>query len=187
MGQGDGGAAVEVGNGARHPQHAVKGAGGEAQLDHGGLQKVMALGVEGTGAFQGLAAQALVKALLPAELALPRQQHPFPHHGGAFSRLALLQLAWRQRRHLDMQVDAVEQGAGQAAAVAADLFHGAAATTAGIAQVAAGAGVHGGDQLEAGGKGHLARGTGDDDMARLQWFAQNLQHLTIKFGHYLSR
>jgi len=44
-------------------------------------------------------------------------------------------------RRLDVQVDAIEQRAGEAAAVALQLWRGAAAVVPGIAEVAAGAGV----------------------------------------------
>jgi hypothetical protein len=77
------------------------------------------------------------------------------HAGGdlaaAFRRRRQDEVGGGDSRHLDMQVDAVEQRTGQAALI----FGGAArirpafAGKAGIAGTAAAAGVHGGDQHEA--------------------------------------
>ena len=62
-----------------------------------------------------------------------------------------------------MQVDAVEQGAGEFVAVALDLLRGATATSGGFAQVTARAGVHRSDQLEARREAHPVPGAGNHD------------------------
>ena len=73
------------------------------------------------------------------------------------------QSGW-QPGDLHMQIDAVQQGPGDTGAVASDLLHGAAAAPARVAQVTAGAGVHGRDQLETRRELGLAGGAGDMDM-----------------------
>lgn len=79
-----------------------------------------------------------------------------------------------------MQVDAIEQRTRQPGTVARDLVASAAATGRAVTQVATGTGIHGGNQLEAGGKAHLVGGTGNHDMAGLQRLPQYFQHLAVK-------
>ena len=55
--------------------------------------------------------------------------------------------------NFDVDINAVQQGPGDALLVAADHREGAGALLDGIIEVATGAGVHGGDELEVGGKG----------------------------------
>ena len=57
---------------------------------------------------------------------------------------------------LDRNVDAVEQRPGQLRAVARDLVGRATAPAAVVAEIAAGAGIHRGDELEA--RGEVAPG-----------------------------
>ena len=71
--------------------------------------------------------------------------------------------------HGQVQVDAIEQRAGQLVAIALDLFRRAAAASAGFAKVSAGAGVHRRDQLEACRELHPVAGPGDDDLPGLEW------------------
>jgi hypothetical protein len=61
-----------------------------------------------------------------------------------------LQVGHRQHGHLEEQVDAIEQRAGELAPVAGDLLGRASAAPVRVAVEAAGAGVHRRDQLEAG-------------------------------------
>ncbi|MNC66793.1 hypothetical protein D3C75_1172300 [compost metagenome] len=68
-----------------------------------------------------------------------------------------------------VQVDAVEQGAGEFVAVALDLVATAAAATTGFTEISTGAGVHCRHQLKACGKAHLIAGAGNDDLAGLEW------------------
>lgn len=80
-----------------------------------------------------------------------------------------------------VQVDAVEQGAGELVAVALDLIAATTAAPAGVAEISTGAGVHRRDQLEACRKADLVLGPGDDDFAGLQWLAQHFQYPPFKF------
>ncbi|MNF57779.1 hypothetical protein D3C84_393190 [compost metagenome] len=53
--------------------------------------------------------------------------------------------------------------------------------------MAAGAGIHGAHQLEAGGEVHLAGGPADGDVAGLQRFSQGVEHLALKFGELVEK
>jgi hypothetical protein len=90
---------------------------------------------------------------------------------GFAGRCVGTQFGWWQSRDFEVQVDAFEQRAGDLAAVAQDRVGVAAAAAGGIAGPAAGAGVHRGDELEAGGEFALSRGARDRDDAGLQRFA----------------
>ena len=93
-----------------------------------------------------------------------------------------LEFAVVDLRDLDVDVDAVEQGAGDALAVGFDLAWRAAAFAFRIAEVAAGAGVHGGDEHEAGGEGEAAGGAGDGDLAVFERLAQDLERGALNSG-----
>ena len=60
-----------------------------------------------------------------------------------------------------MKVDAVKHGAGNFALIIHDAFRRFAAGQRRIIHMAATAGVHGGNQLELGGKGHMVIGAGN--------------------------
>ena len=80
------------------------------------------------------------------------------------------------RRHLDAQVEAVHQRAGDAAEVFGAAFGDAGAGAGGVGEVAAAAGVGGGDQHEAAGIADVGVGAGDHDVAGLDRLAQGLEH-----------
>lgn len=69
----------------------------------------------------------------------------------------------------DVQVDAVEQRAGEFVAVALDQFAAAAAATGGVAEISTGAGVHCRYQLEPRRKAHAVPGACHHDLAGFEW------------------
>ena len=75
------------------------------------------------------------------------------------------------RGDLDLQVDAVEQRPADARLIAQHRVGCAAAGLRRIAELAAGAGVHGGDELEAGRELGLAGGARNDDAPGLERLA----------------
>jgi len=176
-------ASGQVGDGARHAQDAVQGARRQAQAVDGVFQQRFVARLQAAVA-QGLAvAELAVGAAGARQLALPRLLHPGAHGGAAFAGGGIgAQRLWRQARYVHVQVDAVQQRTGDARAVAADAVVAAAATAAGVAGPAAGAGVHRCDQLEAGRELGAARGPRDGDRARFQRLAQHFQRMPVPFG-----
>lgn len=85
-----------------------------------------------------------------------------------------------------MQVDAVQQRAGDARAVAVDPFIAAQAAVAAVAGPAARAGIHRGHQLEPRGVLHAACRAGDADVAGLQWLAQGLQRAAVPLWKFIK-
>ena len=79
--------------------------------------------------------------------------------------------------HLDVHVDAIQQGAGDAVQIAPNLRGRAAALLRPAAQMAAGTGIHGADQHETRRIGGLGVDAGDGHEAVLQRLAQRLQHV----------
>jgi hypothetical protein len=85
-----------------------------------------------------------------------------------------------------VEVDAVEQRAGDALAVFSISGVGSSGTRVWVAVVAAGAGVHGGDEHEAGGEGEGAGGAGDGDGAVFERLAHDLQGAAAEFGEFVE-
>ena len=74
-----------------------------------------------------------------------------------------------------MDVDSVEERAGNAVAIAFNLSGRATALALRISEKSARAGIHRGDENKAGGEGHRARGAADCDFSILQWLAHDLE------------
>ena len=92
-----------------------------------------------------------------------------------------------ERRRLDVEIDAVEQRAADARAVALDLRGRAAALMARVAEVAAGAGVHRRDEHEAAGQRDLAGAARDGDLAVLQRLAHDLERGAFEFRQLVEK
>src|SRR5690606_29393410 len=86
-----------------------------------------------------------------------------------------------------VQIDAIEQRSREFAAIALDLIRRAAAATAGIAKVAARAGVHRRNQLKACWEAHPITGAGDHDMTAFQGLTQDLEHLAAELGQLVQK
>ena len=130
--------------------------------------------------------QGLVGQTLASRGASARRDAARPHAGGAFARRRRQQFVGGQLRHLDVQVDTVQQRARQAALVARHLVGRAAAGRLALAQVAARAGVHRGDELKARRKVGPARRAADGDAPALQRLAQGLQRGARELGQLVE-
>lgn len=126
-------------------------------------------------------------SLEPLPLYIPGAFHPLPDRRGAFSFAPVGELAVFYRRDLDVDVDPVQKRPGDAGAVALDHDGCAGALVLGIAAVSAVAGIHGGDEHEAGRVGDGHEGPGDGDPAILQGLAQDLQDVFLEFGEFIEK
>ena len=133
---------VEIGDGTGHLQHALAGPGRETDALCGVFEEPPQGGIQlAVLAHQG-AAEVRVGHPGARQLHLARGHHATAHGGAAFWRGTGTAAGHPVRpRDLDVQVDAVEQRAGQPAPVALNLVRGAAAAPAAVAGVAAGAGL----------------------------------------------
>ena len=175
VGDGDGGGGFEVGDGAGDFEDAVVGAGAEALLLHGALEEAFGvggelaegadllgrhLGVGEDGAARGARAESLgarwvADSVLEEAgvLELAGGEDAGADLGGAFGGGVAAELLVLDGGDFDVDVDAVEEGAADFGDVALDHGRGAHALAGLVVEVAAGAGVHGGGEHEAGGKG----------------------------------
>ena len=106
-----------------------------------------------------------------------RARHARGDRGARLGRAGPDQVARRHRRHLDAEVDAVEQRAGDARLVVGCAARAARAAVARLAGHAAAARVHRRDQLDARRIGDAVVGARDHAFAGLERLAQRIEHL----------
>jgi hypothetical protein len=104
----------------------------------------------------------------------------------AFSRWRQCEIGGRKRRHLDMQIDTIEQWPGELALVIGRTARGAGAGEAGISQMPAAARVHGGDQLHARRIGDVGGGARHLHLAGFQRLAQRIEHAALEFRQFVE-
>ena len=85
-----------------------------------------------------------------------------------------------------MDIDTVQQRAGNLGPVPLDLGIGALAFPLGIGKKAAGAGIHGRHQHEAGRIGQGGDGPGDGHLTVFQGLAQHFQHILLEFRQLIQ-
>jgi hypothetical protein len=161
MGQACAVRARQVGDRAGDFERAMGTAGRPTHLCRGRLQESLGRRVQLGVGVDGLALEAVVGTALALQRTLARQQAALADAGGIFARAGAQQGFGGQGRNFDMQVNAVHEWTTQLGLVAVNLVGGAAAGLQGRAKVAAGAGVHGGDQLKPCWKFGPACGAGD--------------------------
>lgn len=179
---GDGLGVLEVGERAGDLDDAVCGPQRQAEALAGTFQPATVFLGQRAMATQALEVEEGVGAALAIELALAGTGHV---GSGAGAVLATGKRVVQRRGfagHGQVQVDAIEQRAGELGAVALDLFGRAAAAVCAVAQVAAGTGVHRGDQLETRGEAHAVVGASDHDLAAFQGLPEHFEHLAIELG-----
>ena len=118
------------------------------------------------------------EAAAPVEaltLALPRRLDALAHRGARLARGGAGQLLVLHPRHVDEEVEAVEQRPGDAPLVARDRRLGAGARPTAVAVVAAGARVHRRDEQDPRGERHRAAHARDRDRAGLERLTQSLE------------
>ena len=188
----DGLAAFQVGNGAGYLEDTVVGAGREVEACHGAFQQgeaaLIGTGVEGeqTAGHLCIAVDSgyLGVALL---LHLSGTDHAFADDGARFAGAYISHLFERDGGYFNLQVDAVEQGAGDAVQVLLYLSGAAHAWLRGGVVVAAGAGIHAGYEHEAGGIFHVALHARDTDLAVFQRLAEYFEHVAAEFGQLVQK
>ena len=172
----------QVRNGAGHFQAAVNAAAGPAEAGGCCVQKPGGVVVQVALRVNALPLQRLVAAALAGQGQVPGRGSAQAHGRGGFTGRAVDQLVGGQCAHLNMQVNAVQQWPAELALVARHLVGRATAGPQAGAQVAAGAGVHRGDQLEARRELCPAGRAGNGDVAGLQRLAQGFECGPGKFG-----
>jgi hypothetical protein len=130
--------------------------------------------------------QRLVGAALSSVLPLSSLHHPLAHQRARFPE-ACTEFMFGERRDGHHQIDSIQQGAGQPAAIARDLIGRAAASRRRMAEITAGAGVHRRHQLEARRKSGPPRRARNGDVAGFQRLAQRLEHAAVEFRQFVEK
>lgn len=188
----DAGLAGEVGDGAGDLEDAVIGAGAHVEACHGVAQHAERLalgagvGVEQTRVHLGVAEDA---GLVAVALGLDEAGggDALADGGARLAGGGRGELVEWHGEYLDLQVDAVEQRSRNAVHVLLHGAWGAGAFLGGMIIVAARAGVHRGDEHEAGGVVDGVARTRDGDVAVFERLAHDLEHLSRKFGELVEK
>lgn len=181
------GLCLQIGQGAGDLQHAVRRAQRQGQAFAGSFQPSLVVRGQPTVGAQAGQVEKRIGHALARHLDVPGRRDPGSGRGRVVSGQCRCVQGGGLAGDGDVQVDAVQQRAGELSPVALDLLRGAPAAAAGVPEKAARAGVHGGDQLEARRKTHGVAGPGDDDMPALQRLAQHLQDLAIELGQLIQK
>lgn len=136
----DGDLTFQIGDGARHFEHAVISACRQIEPADGLLQQRDALFVRRAQCIDFSHRKLRVGFALARDLALPRDFHALLDGGAGFAFRLVEQVILRHRRHFDLDVDTIQQWTGDLAAVARDLIGRAAAFAVVMAVVTARAG-----------------------------------------------
>jgi hypothetical protein len=120
-------------------------------------------------------------------LPLARGHHPAANLRRALGRRRAAQLLILHRRNLDVNVDAVEQRAGDFGHVALDHGRRAHALARLVVEVAAGAGIHGRRQHEARRKAERHGGARDGHRVIFERLAHDLEHVARKLRQLVQK
>lgn len=183
MGEGDGVGGFEVGDGAADAADFVVGARGEAQLGHGLSEHGEGGVVERREVVEHLAAQARVgEVALSCVLAFACAHGQVAHLLGGGAGGPAGEFAPVDGGRLDVDVDAVEEGAREFGEVA---FHLSFADLSG-GHVAPGCGVHGGDEHEGSGEADGGVGACDGDDVIFERLAECFEDGPWELGEFVE-
>lgn len=187
----DGGGGVEVGDGAGHFEDAVVGAGAHVEARHGIAQYGEAFGVEGAmGAEHArghlcVAIHARLRGKATG-LTLAGGDHPGPYGCARFAGRCRGNLVETDGEYLHLQVDAVEQRAGDAVEVFSDGAGRTDALPRGMVVIAAGARVHTRHEHESRRVVYCVFGTGYGDMAVFERLTHHFEDAAREFREFVK-
>ena len=189
---GDGRGGGKVGDGAGDLEDAVVAAGGEALAGHRPFEQGFAGGIERAeladlaGRHCGIGEDALAPKAF--ELSAAGFDNAFADVGGWLGGAvrAAAELGEFYGRHVDVDIDAVHQRAGDLADITLDL-HRRALALAARAEVAARARVHRGDEREICRKGQRRGGPRDGHLFVLHRLPQDLKHAAVKLREFVEK
>jgi hypothetical protein len=174
--------ASQIGDGACDLEDAMVGARRQTEAGDGLTQQGFALCIGRAVAVDLGDGKLRVGFVLSRELALPRGFHASLYGRAGFAVGLLEQVFLRHGGDFDLDVDAIQQWAGDLAAITRHLIGRAAAFSVVVTEVTAGTRVHRGDELELGFEVGASGRARDGDASALQRFAQDFQDVAIEFG-----
>jgi hypothetical protein len=183
--------AGQIRNRPRQFEDAVVGARGKLELVHGGFDQAAGGIVQGAvfayfgGAHIGIAGEIGAGETLALDLA---GGFDAGAHGlGGFTQAGIAQFFIFHARDVDVNVNAVEERTGDALLVFGHYAGGAGAGFDRVAVVTAGAGVHGGDQLEGSREGERAVRAADGDDFIFDGLAHHFQNARAELGQLIQQ
>ena len=184
-------ASGHVGNGAGYFQDPVVGTGAEVEIGHGVFEELVPPVVKAAMLLELGVTHARVAGCFPCSgeavvLDVAGLQDTFADHGGGLRWNRVGEFLVLDCRSLHMQVDPIEERSRDLPAVALHLAWGAAAFPFGIAIVAAGTGIHGGDEHEGRGKGHCSGGAGNRYLAILKRLSHHLKGGAVELRQFVQ-
>src|SRR5712691_6505779 len=178
--------AFEVGRGPGDAPGPMEAAGGQPLLLRPALESAFRARLHRGEMAQPARFQLGVEASLPRLLARSRGQNPLPYRKRRLAAWLDGQLRQRYAAHADLDVDAVEQRAGEAALIAFDDGLRAAACAHRGAKPSAWARIRGRHQGEARGVGDRAARPRDRYAPRLERLPQRLQNWGLELGELIE-
>ncbi|OQA25721.1 MAG: hypothetical protein BWY59_01664 [Verrucomicrobia bacterium ADurb.Bin345] len=182
---------VQVGNCARHLKNAIVRARAEIQVRDRHLEHLLRIVVQPAmlvhilRAHRGVAVHA-ARTLEPGLLHLPRLDHARADRRGRLPSLHGRKVLVAHRRHLDMNVNPVQQRTRNLVAISLNLNRRATALAFRIAVMAARARVHRRHEHEAARERHAGRRAGDGDQAVFQRLTHHLEHVAVKLRQLIQ-
>ena len=182
---------IQVGDGPGDFENAVVGAGGKCKFLHGVLELLAKRCVEGAVFTDVGLLHAAVATLGGMVVEAPELDRTCCGATGAdwgrgFARLGGTQLFDAESGCLNVNIDAVDEGAADAGAVALDLGEGATAGVDGVSGITTGAGVHGADEHEGGGESNFGGASGNRDLTVFEGLTQNFKGVAAEFGEFIE-
>lgn len=174
----------QIGDGAGDFEDAVPGTGRQIELRRGLFEQFAAGLVRLAAGVDFLRVEAGVGLGLAGGLPGQGSFDPGAHRRRGLSLGLVGQRVGRQRRYFDDQVDAVEEGAGEFAAIAGNLIRSAAAFVVAVTEKSAGAGIHCRDQLEFGREFGVTGCPRNMDASGFERLAQRFENLAVEFRHF---
>jgi hypothetical protein len=183
-------AAGEVGDGAADFEDAAVGTGAQAQFVDGGFEQSFRVVIHRTialdisGAHLGVGMDG--SFLKAPELDVARLIDALANRLRGFPGVTAGEILVANRRHFDLNVDAIEERSGDARAIALDLERRADAFFLRIGKKAARARVHRRDEHDGRGIIDRAEGAGDGDVAVFERLAHHFEHVAPELRQFVE-
>lgn len=187
VGAGDLGLVFEIGDGLGDFEEAVEYARGEVELVGGGLHEGFAFIIHLDEFFEFSGGHFGVGFALPEAfgLAIAGGKDTFAELSGGSAGGDGGEFFGFEARDVDVEVDAVEEGAGNFCAVF-EALGSADAVGFRVSLESARAGVHGTDEHCGGGESESGLDSGNGDDVVFERLAQGFEDISAKFGHFIE-
>jgi hypothetical protein len=182
--------AGEVGDGPADFEDPAVGAGAQAEFVDGGFEQSFGVFIHGAIALDISGAHLRVGVngsfLKALELDVTRVIDALANRFRGFAGVATGEVLVANRRHFDLNVDAIEERSGDARAIALDLQRRADAFFLRIGKEAARARVHSRDEHDGRGIIDRAEGAGDGDVAVFERLAHHFENVAPEFWQFIE-